>query len=177
MQTLLIIDMQKAWLEQPNHVFFELPAVVERINHAARSVRASGGQVSFVMHNDAEAPLDSSEWQLIPSIEVAEGDLSVDKQACDSFTATDLLPMLSDNATSKLVLCGFATEFCFDTAVRAAATKGFDVTVLADAHTTSNRPHLDASSIVTHHNWIWSNMSVPVGNTLTVVKTLEAFPA
>ena len=75
-----------------------------------------------------------------------------------------------------LFVCGFATEFCVDTTVRAAASRGMDIVVLSDAHTTSNRPHLDAESIIAHHNWVWSNMAVPANSTLTVATTAQAFP-
>jgi hypothetical protein len=33
-----------------------------------------------------------------------------------------------------------------------------NVVVVTDGHTLNNRPHLDAVSIIRHHNWIWSDL-------------------
>ena len=32
------------------------------------------------------------------------------------------------------------------------------VIVVTDAHTLSDRPHLDARSVIRHHHWVWSNL-------------------
>jgi nicotinamidase-related amidase len=56
---------------------------------------------------------------------------------------------------------GCATDFCVDTTVRAAASRDYEVVVVADGHTTRDRPHLDAASIIEHHNWMWENLILP----------------
>jgi hypothetical protein len=35
------------------------------------------------------------------------------------------------------------------------------VVVVSDGHTTADRPHLDAQSIIAHHNWMWKNLITP----------------
>jgi len=35
---------------------------------------------------------------------------------------------------------------------------GHHVVVVSDAHTLSDRPHLDAPTVIRHHNWVWSNL-------------------
>lgn len=176
MKTLLIIDMQNAWLAKPGAPCFNSDAVTGWINLAASRVRAEGGQVVFIQHADDEAPVGSHAWQVIPALQTGAGDARIGKDACDAFGGTALAAHLQDSATDTVYICGFATEFCVDTAVRAAASRGFDVIVLADAHTTSDRPHLSAEAIVEHHTWIWSNMSCPAGGSLTVMTTAQAFP-
>jgi len=47
---------------------------------------------------------------------------------------------------------------CVDATVRSAVSSGYDVVAVADGHTLSDRPHLDASTIIRHHNWVWSNL-------------------
>lgn len=175
MKTLLVIDMQNAWLANPARLCFDTAGVVERINHAAACVRAEGGRVVFVQHADEEATVGSDAWKVLPTLKMCREDASVDKRACDSFADTTLAQELAVNGSDPLYICGFATEFCHDTTVRAAASRGMNVVVLSDAHTTSNRPHLGAEAIIAHHNWVWSNMAVPAGSTLTVKTTAEAF--
>jgi hypothetical protein len=33
-----------------------------------------------------------------------------------------------------------------------------DVVVVTDAHTLNDRPHLDAASVIRHHNWVRSHL-------------------
>ncbi len=176
MTTLLIIDMQNAWLGGPATTGFDVQGVSARINHAAQRVRSAGGSVIFVQHANEEAAEDSDAWQIIPALTVTQADVKVAKRACDSFADTDLAERLAALRPGTLYVCGFATEFCVDTTVRAAASRGFKVVVLCDAHTTSNRPHLDAESIIAHHNWVWTHMAVGAGSTLEVASTAQAFP-
>jgi nicotinamidase-related amidase len=174
-KTLIVIDMQNAWLANAARPCFDTAAVVERINHAAACVRAEGGRVVFVQHANEEAAVGSDAWKVIPSLKVLPGDATVQKRACDSFADTTLAQELAVNGSDPLYICGFATEFCHDTTVRAAASRGMNVIVLSDAHTTSNRPHLNAEAIIAHHNWVWANMAVPANSTLAVNTTAQAF--
>lgn len=176
MKTLLIIDMQQAWLANPASPCFDTDHVVHRINHAARHIRAQGGAVLFVQHANADAPLGSRAWQTIPGLEQAATDGVVHKLAADAFAATDLAARLDAIGTSTLYISGFATEFCVDAAVRAASSRGLQVVALSDAHTTADRPHLAAPAIVAHHNWVWAGLPVPAGSSLAVRTTAEAFP-
>jgi nicotinamidase-related amidase len=176
MKTLLVIDMQNAWLAKLGAPCFDSAGVIARINLAAERVRREGGRVVFVQHADADTPAGSDGWQLLPALAAAGTDARVFKTACDSFAGTELGAILKASGTDTLVVCGFATEFCVDTTVRAAASRGLRVIALSDAHTTSNRPHLKADAIVAHHNWIWTNMDCPPDATLTVQSTAQAFP-
>lgn len=176
MNILLIIDMQNAWLANPANPCFDSAGVVARINHAAASIRRQGGRVVFVQHADEDAAMGSAAWDIIPTLDVGSQDAKVDKTACDSFADTDLAAHLEALDGDTLYISGFATEFCVDTTVRAAGSRGLNIVVLSDAHTTSDRPHLDANGIITHHNWVWEHMAVAATSTLEVHTTAVAFP-
>jgi nicotinamidase-related amidase len=176
LKTLLVIDMQNAWLNRAT-ARFDREGVIRRINLAARHIRAQCGQVIFIQHCDADALPGGDGWQLDAGLERLEGDRAIDKTACDSFCDTALFDMLLERDAKTLVVAGLATEFCVDTTVRAAASMGFDVIALSDAHTTGDRDHLSAEQIIAHHNWVWSNLAVPVGGTLTVQTVEEMLAA
>lgn len=177
MEKLLVIDMQNAWLNNPATPRFDTAGVVGRINHATAAIRARGGVVVHIQHANEEAIEDTEAWNIIAALDVDSRDLKVRKRACDSFADTGLDEVLGLAAGDTLYVCGFATEFCVDTTVRAAASRPMNVIAMSDAHTTSNRPHVDAPSIIAHHNWIWTNMAVPRSSSLKVMATAEAFPA
>lgn len=175
MQTLLVIDMQNAWInEHPRH---DLQAVIARINQVAAQCRQRGQAVIFIRHSNESASIGSPEFQVHGDLVIESKDIFIDKTACDSFSDTHLLAQLQELKTTSVIICGLATEFCVDTTLHASLFQGFDVIALADAHTTGNRGHLDALSIITHHNWVWANLAVPSGRKMTVTTCAELFPA
>ena len=160
---LLVIDMQAGLFgaDSPRH---DAEGVVERINAVARAVRREGGAVIFVQHDGP--PGDVFEpgregWEMLPSLEREEGDLVVHKSACDAFYRTDLAETLRKHGATRLIVTGCATDFCVDTTVRAAASRDYHVVVVEDGHTTADRPHVDAVSVIRHHNWVWQNLIHP----------------
>jgi nicotinamidase-related amidase len=85
------------------------------------------------------------------------------KTTCDAFYETRLEVELAARRISKLVLTGFATDFCIDTTLRIALSKEFEVVVVADGHTTTNGPALRADQLQHHFNWAWQNCSAKAG--------------
>ena len=71
-------------------------------------------------------------------------------------------------SVSRVVVSGWATDFCVDTTIRSAVSKGHNVVAISDCHTCSDRPHLKAQQVITHHNWVWSNL-ISIGNTIEVL--------
>jgi nicotinamidase-related amidase len=160
---LLIIDMQVGLFtpETPRH---DAEGVIARINAIASALRRSGGTVVFIQHDGPKG--DTFEpgkpgWQLLSALERESDDLVVHKTACDSFYDTDLSAVLSRQGVRRLLVTGCATDFCVDTTVRAAMSREYEVVVVADAHTTANRPHIDALSLIRHHNWLWPDLIHP----------------
>jgi nicotinamidase-related amidase len=92
------------------------------------------------------------------------------KTACDAFYRTDLERYLKERGIRRLIVTGCATDFCVDTTVRSAASRDFEVLVAADGHTTADRPHLDAATIIRHHNYMWENLILP-GSPVTIQPT------
>lgn len=50
------------------------------------------------------------------------------------------------------MIAGLMTQYCVDTTCRRAVSLGFDVTLVADAHTTADSDTLQVEQIVAHHN-------------------------
>jgi len=94
-------------------------------------------------------------------LERQNGDMVVHKRACDAFYETDLSDILHKHDARQLIVTGCATDFCVDTTVRAAASRDYEIVVVEDGHTTGDRPHVDAVSVIRHHNWVWQNLIHP----------------
>ena len=97
-------------------------------------------------------------WALLPELHREPADIVVRKTLNDPFAETDLSARLQALAPSRLLITGWATDFCVDAAVRSAVSNHFHVVVVTDAHTLNDRPHLDAASIIRHHHPIWSDL-------------------
>jgi nicotinamidase-related amidase len=161
MKALIVIDMQVGLFEgeTPRH---DAEGVIQRVNKLAKDVRATGGIVIFIQHeDDGYFKRGKNCWEILPTLERKDTDLLVFKQACDSFYESELDDLLKKRGVQQLIVTGCATDFCVDTTIRSAASKNYEVVVVADGHTTKDRPHLDAITIIKHHNWMWENLILP----------------
>ncbi|HYD81071.1 MAG TPA: cysteine hydrolase family protein [Paucimonas sp.] len=157
---LIIIDVQRGLFDDEPRPY-EADAVVGRINALAERARASGAPVVFVQHERAEGMLQygSESWQLERNLIVKEGDVFVRKSTPDSFLGTPLAELLAARGAKRLVICGYASEFCVDTTTRRAAALGFPVLLAADAHTTHDKEHAGGRQIREHHNITLANVT------------------
>ncbi|WP_282295386.1 cysteine hydrolase family protein [Stenotrophomonas sp. PS02289] len=150
----MIIDVQQG-LFGPDPTPASSNEVIFRINRLTERARQHNVPVIFVQHEAAQGDHfrhGSEAWALVSELEIAETDLLSRKTTPDSFHNTDLAATLSGLGVTHLVVCGYATEFCVDTTVRRAAALGYEITLVADAHTTHDKPHAPATAIIVHHN-------------------------
>jgi nicotinamidase-related amidase len=159
MDAMLVVDMQVGLLNgEPKH---DLRGVIDRINQLAEKVREKSGKVILVQHcgckGDDFEPRTPG-WALLPELLRDPRDVVVQKDLNDPFAGTDLQARLKEIAPDRVLITGWATDFCVDATVRSAVANHHHVVVVADGHTLSDRPHLDAISVIRHHNWIWSNL-------------------
>jgi nicotinamidase-related amidase len=162
---LLVIDMQQGSLAGPRPPH-DVDGLVSRINSLADRVRGSGGAVLYIQHNGpAGDPFhrEAPGWPLLAGLTPARGDLFVHKTACDAFLDTDLDELLKQHHVERVIVTGWATDFCVDTTVRSTLARGYRTIVPTDGHTTTDRPHLAAPKIIEHHNFVWSDFISPAG--------------
>ncbi|CCO22176.1 cysteine hydrolase family protein [Maridesulfovibrio hydrothermalis] len=163
MKALLVIDMQKALFEG-NSKRYDAAEIIKRINRLIAEARDKNVPIIFVRHcgdNDNGLKPDSKGWQILDELDFRDSDITVQKSCCDSFCKTDLEQVLNKNHADKLIITGCCTDFCIDTTVRQAASKGYEVLVASDGHTTADKPYLDAKIIIEHHNFVWSEFYSP----------------
>ncbi len=149
---LLIIDMQKGLFAE--RLPDDYAAVLQRLQLLYQAAHRAKRPVIFVCHEASDSVLayQSPGWQLVEGLQCAEADLLVRKTTPDSFLRTGLHQLLQQRHITRLVIAGYASEFCVDTTVRSAAAHGYAVDLVADSHTTHDKPHLAAAQIRAHHN-------------------------
>ena len=159
MDAVIVVDMQVGILSGPAK--HDLAGVVNRINQLTDMPRRQKGRVIWVQHcgdaGDDFAP-GAPGWAFLPELVRREADLVVRKTLNDAFAGTELKEVLDAIAPDRVLITGWATEFCVDATVRSTVSNGYNVVVVSDGHTSSDRPHLDAPMAARHHNWIWANL-------------------
>ncbi len=165
----LVVDVQVGIFET-DPAPLDKGGVLARINRVTTAARAASASVVFLQHDGDPGggwltPF-TRDWELHPSLHVEGGDRVIRKTACDGFYRTELEDYLRRKATETFVISGYATDFCVDTTIRSAASREYNVIVVAAAHTTKDRPVLAAAQIVAHHQWLWANLICPKGVSL-----------
>ena len=151
--SLVVVDVQVGVMAES----WEASRVIKNVVRAVERARESDVPVIWVQHESDELPRDSAAWQLVPELVPAEGEKRVRKRFPSSFEETDLEESLSRLDATHVVLAGAQTNWCIRATAYAALDRGYDLTLLKDAHTTAsidleNGSKVEASSIVTDLN-------------------------
>ena len=173
-KALLIIDMQKGSFT-PATPRFDAKGVVQRINTLAAIFRKQQLPVIYIQHNGTgtgEFEKHNTDWEILDELVVEPSDILIDKTANDCFYRSGLQSALKESGVEELLITGCATDFCVESTIQSALAKDFNVTVVADGHTTGERPHLSAEKVIAHYNWVWNNM-IPTNGKIGT-KTFEA---
>lgn len=170
MDALIVVDMQVGLLDgAPKH---DLQGVVDRINALAEKVRRKGGKVIWIRHCGKAGDgfeRHTAGWEFLPDLMRREDDLVVEKTLNDPYVGTRLGETLALMQPRRVLVTGWATDFCVDATVRSTVSHDHPVVAVSDGHTLNDRPHLSAAAVIAHHNWLWSglitNRSVRVATT------------
>lgn len=157
---LLVIDVQRGVVAQAH----DRDAVVRNIGELVDRARAAGAQVVWVQHQDEGLPVDSEQWQYVPELSRLDVEPLVHKSYGDSFEATDLERVLAERGIGRLVVTGAQTDACVRSTLHGAFVRGYDVTLVADAHTTEDLSGYGApkpDEVISHTNLYWQYQSAP----------------
>jgi nicotinamidase-related amidase len=129
---LLIVDVQVGVVREA----WDAPRIVGNVARVVARARAHGVPVIWVQHADADLPEDSPDWQWVPELQLAPGELLIHKHYNSSFEQTSLDEELARLGVTHIVLAGAATNWCIRATAYAALERGYDLTLVKDAHTT-----------------------------------------
>lgn len=131
---LVVIDVQHGVVDAAH----ERDAVVDRIATLVGAARVGGVPVVWVQHEDDELVPGSDAWSIVAPLAPAPDEPVVAKRFRSAFEGTDLATVLADRGVGHLVVCGAETDHCVRSTLHAALERGHDVTLVEDAHTTTD---------------------------------------
>ncbi len=168
---LIIIDVQTAVVAGAHM----RDVVVANIAKLVCKARRDGASVIWVQHFDDNLERGSDRWRIVPELAPAPGDPLIEKSYGDAFEATTLEAVLADLGVGRLVVAGAQTDACIRSTLHGAFVRGYDVTLVSDAHTTEDLSKWGApppDQVIAHTNLYWSWQAAP-GRTAAVVKTTD----
>jgi nicotinamidase-related amidase len=169
---LLVIDVQNGVVGEA----FERDRVVATIGELVDRARADEVPVVWVQHSDDGLPSGTPEWEIVPELSPAEGEALVHKRYGDSFEETELEERLAHHGVGRLVITGASTDACIRSTLHGALVRGYDTTLVADAHTTEDLRRfgmpIGPEESIAYTNAYWAYTAAP-GRAGTVTSAAE----
>lgn len=144
---LLIVDVQVGVMRYA----WESDRIIGNILSAVEKARKAGVPVMWIQHSDEELVLNSDDWQWVPQLIPTEGEIRIYKNFNSSFERTSLEESLAQLGISHIMLAGASTNWCIRATAYGALDRGYDLTLIEDAHTTGSMEFEDGTKIEAAH--------------------------
>jgi nicotinamidase-related amidase len=168
---LVVIDVQNGVVEGAH----ERDAVVANVGSLVARARQEAVPVVWIQHSSEGLPKDSDRWRIVPELAPDDGEPRVDKSYADSFEETNLEAVLSGLRVGRLIVAGAQTDECIRSTLHGAIVRGYDATLVGDAHTTEDQTEWGApppDKVIAHTNLYWRHHTAP-GRTAGTVSTKD----
>jgi len=168
---LVVIDVQQGVVADA----YRRDEVVANIGALLEKARSADVPVVWVQHSDEELEQGSDAWQYVPELVRSDAEPLVHKTHGDSFEGTDLEQVLAAARIGHLVVTGAESDACIRSTIHGAFTRGYDVTLVGDAHTAGDKSAWGAppvDQVVAHTNLYWQFQTAP-GRTAAVTQTAD----
>jgi nicotinamidase-related amidase len=168
---LLVVDVQNGVVAEAH----ERDAVVANVASLVDRARGDSVPVVWVQHSDEGLARGSEGWRIVPELSPRDAEALIEKNYGDSFEDTNLETVLSELAVGRLVVVGAQTDACIRSTLHGALARGYDATLVSDAHTTEDQSEWGAPSpdlVIAHTNLYWTYQTAP-GRTAGTVATKD----
>jgi nicotinamidase-related amidase len=168
---LLVVDVQNSVVAAAH----EREAVVSNVASLVERARREGVPVVWVQHHDEHIAKGSEDWRIVPELAPGESEPLVEKTYGDAFEDTALETVLAGLGVGRLVVVGAQTDACIRSTLHGALARGYDATLVSDAHTTEDSTAWGApppDQVIAHTNLYWTSQTAP-GRTAGTVETRD----
>lgn len=158
---LLVIDMQNGVVAEVHN----RDAVIANISALVEKARTQDVLVVWVQHSDEALPQGSDEWEYVRDLRRRDDEPVVHKHYGDSFEGTELESILAEREVGRLVVAGAQTDACIRSTLHGALVRGYDTTLVEDAHTTADLRKWGApigpEEAIAYTNFYWKHSTAP----------------
>ena len=159
---LIVVDVQVGVVSDA----WDANRIVGNVARTVDRARNQGVPVIWVQHSDKELVQGSPEWQWVPELTPREREPLIHKHFESSFEQTALEEELAKAGATHIALAGAATNWCIRATAYAALERGYDLTLISNAHTTRTMEldggaKIDAASVITDLNVAMTWLNYP----------------
>ncbi len=159
---LLVVDVQVGVMREA----WDAPRIIGNVARAVERARAQGVPVIWVQHASEELAQGSPEWQWVPELAPREGELLIPKHFNSAFEQTALEAQLAKLGATHLALAGAETNWCIRATAYGALERGYDLTLIKDAHSTATielegGARIEAAQVIQELNIVMTWLDYP----------------
>jgi nicotinamidase-related amidase len=157
---LLVVDVQVGVVAEAH----ARDAVVAKIRELVDRARREGAPVIWIQHADEGLAKGSDAWRIVPELAPSAAEPLIGKAYGDAFEATELEAVLAGLGVGRLVVVGAETDACVRSTLHGAFARGYDATLVGDAHTAGDRTEWGApppEQVIAHTNLYWRYQAAP----------------
>jgi nicotinamidase-related amidase len=157
---LLVVDLQNAVVADAH----EREAVLATVGGLVARARSEDVPVVWVQHDDEHIVKGSDGWRIVADLVPGDEEPIVEKQYGDAFEDTRLESVLAGLGVGRLVVTGAETDACIRSTLHGALVRGYDATLVSDAHTTNDQTEWGApppDQVIAHTNLYWTYQTAP----------------
>ncbi len=159
---LLVVDVQVGVMSDA----WDAPRIIGNVARTVERARARDVPVIWVQHSSEELAHGSAEWQWVAELSPTSQEPLIHKHFNSAFEQTTLDEELAKHGATHIALAGAATNWCIRATAYAALDRGYDLTLVRDAHTTGsmeldNGATIEAANIVHELNVAMAWVSYP----------------
>jgi nicotinamidase-related amidase len=131
---LVIVDVQVSVMDGTH----DAAGVIARIAGLVEKARAKQIPIVWVQHSDADLIEGTSDWEWVPELEPLPTEPLIAKSFNSAFEETELEETLASLGATHIILVGASSNWCIRATSHAAIERGYDLTLVQDAHTTKS---------------------------------------
>jgi nicotinamidase-related amidase len=168
---LVVVDVQNDVVANAH----QRDEVISKIKTLVDKARTQHVPVIWVQHADENMVEGTDGWQYVSELQRQDSEPLVHKKYGDSFEDTTLESELAQRGVGRLVVTGAQTDACIRATLHGAFVRGYDTTLVSDAHTTEDFTEYGlppADKVIAHTNMYWTWQGGP-GRTASVVETAD----
>jgi nicotinamidase-related amidase len=168
---LLVVDVQNGVVAGTH----QRDAVVANVARLVDKARREGVPVVWLQHSDEHIERGSNGFRIVPELDPGAAEPLIQKKYGDAFEDTTLESALSGLGVGRLVVVGAQTDACIRSTLHGAFVRGYDATLVSDAHTTEDQTAWGApppDQVIAHTNLYWTYQTAP-GRTAGTVEAKD----
>ena len=168
---LLVIDVQNGVVEGAH----ERDAVVANVGSLVEKARQEEVPVVWVQHSDEQLATGERRLADRPRADAGRRRAARREELRRLLRGHHLETVLSGLGVGRLVVVGAQTDACIRSTLHGAFVRGYDATLVSDAHTTEDQTAWGApppDQVIAHTNLYWTDQTAP-GRTAGTVETKD----